>query len=149
MGFSVSGATVVILIGMLVAFAMVFPAAMTSIDQLADAYGQQQSDLETWHNADIELVEAIYDTDSETLMVNASNEGTEPLAVRGIHLLVDGELPGDVTRSVDADPDASTWLPGETLELTVEDIDHPERIKLVTGIGLTAVTEDVTEATDG
>lgn len=143
MGFSVSGAMAVILIGVFVAIAMAFPAAMAGIESIADAHSHQEDQLKSWHNADVELVNATYDDASETLSVNTTNAGSESLSVQATHLLADGELVASPERSIAGDTNVTVWLPGETLEVTVEEIDHPDRIKVVTDLGLSVTTEEV------
>lgn len=138
---------VVILIGLFVAVAMAFPAAMTSLESISDAHGYQQDQIEALHNADIELVDATYDEETETLTVNVTNSGSEDLTVQATHLLVDGAFADPVNRTIESHQNATTWLPGETLELAVEDIDEPDRIKVVAELGLTVITEEV--ETDG
>lgn len=134
---------VVILLGMFVAFAMAYPVAITSFDQISSAHGYQQDAIESWQNADIDLEEASYDPDDEVLTVRISNTGSEELTIRTTHLLVDGDLVPEMNRSIDGAPNATVWLPGETLELIVERDDEPTRVKVVTELGLSAVTEEV------
>ncbi len=144
MGFSTSGATAIIFVGVLIAVGLAYPVVQTAHDNRMTAIDDRDDRMLDLRNADFALEEATYDAGDEsgTLTVNATNTGSTTLSVPATDLLIDGQytaLSGDDTR-VDGSVDRETWQPGEELSITVAADDHPDRIKLVTEHGL-AITE--------
>ncbi|WP_394738987.1 flagellin [Natronococcus roseus] len=143
MGFSTSGATAILLIGVLVAVSVAYPTLQAAQDLRQDAIEDRDDRVLETHNTAIDDVE-ITSEDGE-LMVTARNDGSTSLSAADTTLLVDGAIPDDRDVEVDGEPDQELWLPEEELTITVDDSalpDDPERIKLVTEHGV-ATTEAV------
>lgn len=150
MGFSVSGATALLLIAFLISFGAFYTATTGAVDQVQDAQvDQNDKHIETL-NTDIEIESATWDADdgeSGTLTIVAKNTGASTLEVEDTSLLVAGELvPFSDWRTVDR----SLWLPQD--ELTIE-IDGDafgtqdpvgETVRIVTEYGV-AATEEIEE----
>jgi flagellar protein FlaF len=144
MGFSVSGATAVIFIGLLVSVATVYPA----VDHYADrrsaaATAAEERDL-TRQNTAIEFVNATYNESTDELTVTIRNTGASSLSVAATDLLVDGEYarPTAANTTVEGIATTDIWAPGETLRLTLSRASAPNRTKVVSGPGV-AVTARV------
>ncbi|ELY61433.1 flagellin [Natronococcus amylolyticus DSM 10524] len=143
MGFSTSGATAILLIGVLVAVSVAYPTLQAAQDLRQDAIEDRDDRVLETHNTAIDDVE-ITSEDGE-LMVTARNDGSTSLSAADTTLLVDGTLPADRETTIDEESNHELWLPEEELTITVDEDDlpdDPERIKLVTEHGV-ATTEAV------
>lgn len=137
MGFSVSGGTVVILLGLLVAFTIAYPAAMGGVERVSEAQDRQGDRLVHWQNAEIDFDQATYDDANATVAVRANNTGTIALNMNRTDLLFDGTYVNGANRSILDAPETGLWLPGETIVLTVDDVTSaPDRAKVVGERGL-------------
>ncbi|WP_440771043.1 flagellin [Natronorubrum sp. DTA28] len=164
MGFSTSGATAVLLVGLLVAVGIAYPVLQGAQEARLSAIDDRDDRVLDLRNSDIELEEAQYDTSSDdevengedengddehTLTVNVTNTGSTTLSVSATDLLVDGvyrSVGADET-DVDGTADRDLWQPGETLTFTVEldeSDDPPERVRVVTEHGIAETTTEVT-----
>lgn len=145
MGFSVSGAAAIIMLGLLVAFAIAYPTALGGVERVNEAQDQQADRALAIANGDLTLWNASYNASSDTLEVHVNNTGSTTFAMNHTDLLVDGSYATNATRSIDGQADTAVWLPGETLIVTIREMTSPpDRIKLVTEYGL-AVSGAVTE----
>lgn len=143
MGFSVSGATAVILIGGLIAFSFAFSAMTNGYERMADAREERSDRLLEQANAEIEIANATYDGNASALTVDVNNTGATDFTVGDVSLLVDGTYRSNVSTSVDGDDVTDVWLAGEQLTMTVDADTEPSRIKVVTETGTSAVTTEV------
>jgi len=133
MGFSVSGAVVVLLIGALIAFGAVYGAVDDSVDAINGANDDRVDRRLAEANVEVDLLCAY--EDGSFVHLNASNNGTEPLSVNRTDVLLDNDYvrgPGSSSRpnyerrtlvgrygERTVGPDTTTWLPGEFLNATV------------------------------
>lgn len=143
MGFSVSGATAVVFVGLLVGAATLYPAVDRYAERTADATDADDERLLVRHNTAIETVNATYNATTDELALAVRNTGASTLSVPKTDLLVDGTyvpLAGNTT--VADDSATEIWAPGETLRVTLSDPDAPDRVKIVSGSGV-AVTAPV------
>lgn len=113
MGFSVSGATAVVFVGLLVSAAVAFPTLERSTERRTDAidaHGERSLDR---LNTDIDLVNATYDSLDDELTVYVRNNGTTTLSANATDLLADGAY---ITpdRQVEGET-RDVWAPGEVL----------------------------------
>lgn len=139
MGFSVSGSAAIVFIGVIVAAGIAIPTIVGSFGSMADAQGQQTDRGIEALNTDIEIEETTYDDTEAELEIRLRNTGSTTLSVADTSVLLDGEIPPgeDLTTDVEGDVDAALWLPAETLNVTVENVDpDPERVKIVTENGV-------------
>lgn len=142
MGFSVSGSMAVILIGVLVAFGVMFPAVLGSSQQLGDAQAAQGDRILEQQNTDIAINETTYDAGEETFNVTVDNAGTTDLDVETTDVLVDGTYRVPERTAVGGDGETGVWLPGETLRITVGNVSsQPGSVKVVTETGVADRTE--------
>lgn len=144
MGFSVSGATAVILIGGLIAFSFAFTAASNGLEQVSEAQNDRDERTLAQQNTAIEIAGSTYDGTADELTVLVNNTGSAELTVNGTSLLVDGTYQSGVSTSVDGDGSTELWLPGEQLRLVVGATTQPARVKVVTETGVAATTTEVT-----
>ena len=142
MGFSVSGAMVVILIGVLVAFGLMVPAVVDGFDRVSAAQDDRTDRLVDRMNADF-IVDSTQ-TPGGGFRITLVNTGSVGFSISSIDVLIDGEYTEAYTTSVDGSEDTDLWLPGE--ELVIEDADawdgnNPDWYKIVTELGLEASGE--------
>lgn len=146
MGFSVSGATAVVFLGLLVSASVLYPTIDRSQERRHEAVEAREERSLTRQNTDLVLHDATYNNTSDVLTVTVENIGAESLDTTAVDLLVDGVL-ADATTSVGGDSGRTTWASGTNLTLTVDPVSGdgvPARVKVVSGPGI-AVTGDVTE----
>jgi flagellar protein FlaF len=141
MGFSVSGATAVVFVGLLVSAATVYPVLDRTAERRADAVDARDERSLTRQNTAVAVANATYDASADSLVVEVENRGAAALDVPAVDLLVDGTY-ADATTAVEGDAGTTVWAPGETLTLTYTSVDAPARVKVVTGPGV-AVTATV------
>lgn len=122
MGFAVSGATVVVFIGLLISAGMLYGTAWQSYESVDDAQQEQSERLLERQNTEIDVTAVDAGTDDlGDLTVDVENTGSATLTVSGTDFLVDNRYVTDDrgTRTVDGDSSTDLWQPGETLQLTV------------------------------
>lgn len=140
MGFSVSGATAVVFVGLLVSAATLYPVVDRTTDRRSDALSDRDERALTRQNTALGTVNATYNSSSDVLTVSVENGGPSTLAVTEVDLLVDGQYATGLDSTVDGDSATDVWAPGEELNLTRSDPTAPARVKLVTGPGVAATT---------
>jgi flagellar protein FlaF len=142
-GFSVSGSAAIVFIGLIVAAGVAIPSAVGSFESMASAQGQQTDRGVEALNTAIGIENVTYNATDDELDVRLENTGSTTLSVNGTSVLVDGTIPpaGDVTTDVEGDTNAALWLPGETLNVTVGNVVDPDRVKVVTGNGISETAE--------
>jgi len=149
MGFSVSGATAVIFIGLLVSVSTLYPAIDQHSERRSEAIGERDERALTMRNTAIDLTRATVNNENpgngdKTLLVKVDNDGASTLAVSKTDLLVDGVYMSPST-VIDGDQDTDVWTSGETLELTltIDESASPTQVKVVTDHGIAATAEVV------
>jgi len=143
MGFSVSGATAIILIGGLIAFSFAFSAVNNGYERVSEAQQQQEDRQLLQTNSDVGIANATHDATASELTVHVNNTGSAVLTIEELSLLVDGTYRGNLTTSVDGDNETSVLLPGEQLVMTLEQTTQPDRVKVVAGTGVAATETEV------
>ena len=140
MGFSVSGATVIMFLGMIASLGIAYSGAFNAFEQVDDAYRDDADRVLDQKNTVIELANVSWEqTGTDQLTVEVENTGSTSLSVNDTDLLVDNEYKVDfVNRTVDGNAATDLWLPGETLNLTVTNETKPTRVKVVTETGVSA-----------
>ena len=142
MGFSVSGATAVVYVGLLVSAAVLYPAVSQYAEERTDAVDDGRERALDRQNAALGAANATYNTSADRLVVTVTNGGTTALAVDRVDLLVDGEyheVTADDT-TVEGDGSTAAWLGGERLRIEVLEPSAPGRVVVVTGPGLSVAT---------
>jgi flagellar protein FlaF len=145
MGFSVSGSTAILFLGMFISFGIAFTAASNGFEQVHGAYEENADEELTRQNTAISFVStnAANQDGGWNVDVRVDNTGSEPLSVDDTDILIDGNYISPtsskmVTLEVDGNSDTNLWLPGETLHVEVEVDAEPARVKVVTGPGVSA-----------
>ena len=143
MGFSVSGATVVISVGLLVSAATLYPALDRYSERRLEAVDGEHERALDRQNTALGAANATYNASTDRLVVTAENTGTTTLDVDRVDLLVDGRYRTVSTASVTVDGGAgtATWLPGERLRIEITRSTAPSRVKIVAGPGVAVATE--------
>jgi flagellar protein FlaF len=143
MGFSVSGATVVVSIGLLVSAATLYPALDRYGERRVEAVDGDHERALDRQNTALGAANATHDPDTERLVVTVENTGTTALDVGRVDLLVDGRYRATPAANVTVagDADTATWLPGERLRVVVDQPAAPARVKVVTGPGVAVAVE--------
>lgn len=148
MGFSVSGATALLLVAFLISFGAFYTAATGTFDQIQDAQVDQVDQNIEAINTNIDIGSATYnESGNNELVIVANNTGASSVSLSDTDLLIDGEYTMDwqPTARIDGDADRGLWVPQSQLEITVDfdaEGDDPEQVRLVTIHGI-AATESV------
>ncbi|WP_254546271.1 fla cluster protein FlaF [Halomarina pelagica] len=145
MGFSASGATAVVFVGLLVSVGTLAPVLDASYERRSEAQDRRAERLLDRRETAVETVNATYDNSTGEVTLVVANAGTTGLSVDDTDLLVDGRYVANWTASVEGDPGRTTWLSGENLTATATAPTKPERVVLVTETGIRAVATDVVE----
>jgi flagellar protein FlaF len=144
MGFSISGATAIVFLGVVIAFGSAYPAIVDSTEAVSGAQGQQSDRLLERQNSDITVLAASYNRSNDTLAATVANNGTTALAVDAVDILVNGTYREDATVEVVDATDSTVWLSGETVRVTVPVTPATDgdtvRFKIVTGPGVADAT---------
>ncbi|AXR81187.1 flagellin [Natrarchaeobaculum sulfurireducens] len=133
MGFSTSGAVVVILIGFLIAMGAFVPALFDAGAATGEAFSSQQQSMQDQANTDINLEFTVtYNATSEEIVdspiATVSNDGTTTLDLERTDRLENGEYvtldrTDDDVAIVEGDSertDSTLWSPGTVLEFEYE-----------------------------
>jgi flagellar protein FlaF len=144
MGFSVSGAMAVILVGLLVSMATLYPAVDRSQELRREAIDDRNERLLDRQNTAITIRSATYNATSDELTVAVENTGSTSLSVDRTGFLVDGEYRTDAATAIDGASNRTVWTPSERLAFTDTHTTAPARVKVVTERGI-AATAAVTE----
>lgn len=145
MGFSASGATAIIFIGLLVSAAALVPAIQDATNAREAGIDAKDDRMLEQRNTEIEVTDAVYHT-NETLVVRVENTGTTSLDADVTDLLVDGVYV-DPNTAVDGDADRVLWTPTSELRFEYAVETPPERVVVVTERGIQTATS-VEEVTD-
>ena len=124
MGVSVSASTAIIVAGLFFAFTTFYPVAANGLDRVSDAQqGVNERALER-QNTDFAVTNATFDTSTDILTINATNEGSLGLVADDATLVVGNEYVDvggpNTTTTVDGDGDTALWLGDETLTVQVD-----------------------------
>ena len=139
MGFSTSGATVVLFVGLLVGVGVLYPTVESAGERVTDARSDRDDRALRQQNTAVVLAGTTYNATNDTLTVTVNNTGSTVLSVDRTDLLVDGRYRAPGTFAVDGTENRTVWTPGSRLELTVDGLpSEPGRVKVVTGPGVAA-----------
>ena len=142
MGFSVSGAAVIIFIGLL-ASGTILGVAVKDANEARSAGMEAKHDrMLEQQNTEVRVVEAVYDSNTSDLRVRVENTGTVTLEASLTDLVVDGDYVTSHETAVDNDTDRNLWTPGTQLRLDADRGTEPERVKVVTETGVSVMATD-------
>lgn len=156
MGFSTSGAAIVILIGILLALSVLTPALFSVVESTGSAYSAQSDHLREQANTEVTITDTEINTDADELSVTVSNDGSSSLSIEKTDVLINGTyVPttgGDdgetttVETNGDTEPNTDIWPPGTDLKLDIEenqqddlqfDLNDSIRVTTETGVATT------------
>ena len=148
MGFSVSGATALVLIALLLSFGAVYTATTGSFGEIRDAQADQSDRNVNTLNTDIEINSAVYnESGTDDLVISANNTGATTLELNSTDLLIDGDLQTNWRDNATINgTEANLWVSQYSLEIPINygpSDSRPDRVKLVTEyeIAATATVE--------
>ncbi|PSP54583.1 fla cluster protein FlaF [Halobacteriales archaeon QS_1_67_19] len=141
MGFSVSGATVILFLGLFISFGIAYSAASDGFEQVHDAYQDSTDDDLVRTNTGIEIAEAsVANQDGQLyLNVTVNNTGTTTLSVDDTDILIDGTYRAHTeidVLEVEGNSETDLWLPGEQLQVNASVASEPSRVKVVSEPGV-------------
>ncbi|WP_435063394.1 hypothetical protein [Halobaculum sp. EA56] len=135
MGLSVSASAGVVFLGVFLAVGIVYPAAANGFERVSDARHDAADRALEQANTGVNVTEATYNSTSDTLVVNATNDGTTTLDVGDATLFADNDL-ANATVTVEGDGSTDVWLPGETARFEVSLSTAPDRVQVVVDHGV-------------
>jgi len=137
MGFSTSGSLLVIFLGLLIALSSMYAATSSAGGVVTDGLSDQSDRIDAIHGTAIELDTATWNETDGSLIVMTENTGETTIPLDELTVLIDGEykpITNFEGATVDGD-NSSVWAPGTNATLTGT-ADEPDRVKLVTDIGV-------------
>lgn len=137
MGFSVSGATAIILLGLFIAFGTMFTVVSNGYGSVIDAEQERSDRLLDQQNTAITVTSASSDGDTTTVAVE--NTGSVELTIQDTTVLLDGQYIHPEQATIDGSDETDLWLPGETLVFELSGTG--EQVKIVTETGVAATVE--------
>lgn len=154
MGFSTSGAVVLLFIAGLVAAGVVVPTFFSITASTGDAFASQSDQIRDQANTGIQLDSAEKhtvvedETNTTTVALEATNTGTETLDLSDTYVILDGTLiePEELETGVDGNNETRLWGPGSTANFETE-ADADSRAKIVTE-GAIADASSISDAGD-
>ena len=135
MGFSVSGATAIIFLGLFIAFGSAFTVAVNSYGMISDAEEERADRLLEQQSTEVEIEKVELDEDT----VEVKNDGDIGLKLDETTVVVDEEVVDPTSTSVNGNEETNLWLPGETAVFTVDQ--DGDRVTIVTETGILDRTE--------
>lgn len=132
MGFSVSGATAIIFLGLFVAFGSAFTVAANSYGMISDAEEERADRLLEQQSTEVEIIEV--ETDGDKIDIKVKNEGDIGLKIDETSVVVDEEVIDPTDTSVNGNGETNLWLPEETAVFTVDQ--DGDRVTIVTETGI-------------
>jgi len=146
MGISVSASTAVVFLGVFIAAGTLYPTVSNGVEQVTTAQQQQGDRILAQQNTGVDVTDATYNTTTGELRVSVTNTGTTTLDVPETNLFVDGapkSTENDFATTVAGDTGTTLWLPGETLNVSVDPDDAgtsgetpPDRVQVVVEYGV-------------
>ncbi|MDY6965233.1 MAG: hypothetical protein SVM80_04595 [Halobacteriota archaeon] len=133
MGFSVSAAVAIFLIGFLVMASSSFTLVSNSAELVNDGRKEQQNRMLDELQTDINITSIDYNLTLQRLIIEVVNTGSIILDAGEVNLLIDGDL---ITEDIALSP-AKVWIPEKTLTINVTSVaSSPSRVKVVTENGI-------------
>ncbi|ADD06419.1 fla cluster protein FlaF [Natrialba magadii ATCC 43099] len=134
MGFSTSGAVLIILVGFLMAVSVIVPTVFSVSSTTGDAFATQNDQLRDQQNTalTIDSFHHIDESDSDTdAIVIITNDGSNSLSVSETTAVVNGHYYPvgpytEATTIIDGDTereDSNVWAPGTQLEIELSESD--------------------------
>jgi len=142
MGFSVSGGTVVLFLGIFISFGIAYSAGSNGLERVNEAYEANADDELTRQNTAIDIGDASTTDANEQTYVNVTvnNTGSTTLSINDTDILIGGNYTNHTSSNMELEvagaAETDLWLPGETLRFNVSVDGDPDRVKVVTGPGI-------------
>ena len=132
MGFSVSGATALLLVAAFISLGILSTAATNGFERMNDAYHTDVDRRLEQQNTAVSIV----NISCSPLNLTVKNTGTTALHVNDTDVLVDNTYANwsGLAHEVDGNASTDLWLPGQTLHVNGSTASN--RVKVVTGPGV-------------
>lgn len=118
---------------------VVYSSGYNGYEEVTSAENTRADRLLERHNTDVTITGTSFNTGEFTVQV--LNEGSTTLSVNATDVILDGVYQSTwVSSNVSGSTTTDIWAPGETLNVTVSADSAPDRVKVVTGTGV-SVTE--------
>lgn len=140
MGFSVSGSAAIVFIAAFVSVGILYTAAYNGYEEITVAEDGQADRLLQQRNTDVSIVGTSYNATETNFTVQIMNDGSTSLSVSETDVVLDGAYQSAWESYNVSGSTTDVWVPGETLNVTVNSSSDPGRVKVVTGTGV-SVTE--------
>ena len=144
MGFSVSGAAVIIFIGLIASGTILGVAVKDANEARNTGMEARQDRMLEQQNTEVRIVETLYDSNTSDLSVRVENTGTVTLEASLTDLVVDGDYVASREAAVENETDRNLWTPGTRLRMDADIGNEPERVKVITETGVSAISTNVT-----
>jgi flagellar protein FlaF len=145
MGFSVSGTYAQLFVGFLFSMGTLHASVSNSVEEVREAQRFQNDHISTLQRTSVNVTDVtVVDAGSCDVNVTAKNTGETPLRVSHTDVLTDGTYEENIAERsrVDGNDDTDLWYPGQQLEIDLgELLSAPDRVKVVTGTGVSDTTE--------
>jgi flagellar protein FlaF len=136
MGLGVSAAAAILFSAFIVIVGVAYTTVENTYDSLSDSQSELFERLSERSNTKIEISDVDYDADTITL----TNNGSVILDLLELDLLLNGTPSNDAVSSMVVEGDSGTnlWAPSEELVINLSVDIVTERIKIITGNGISA-----------
>lgn len=139
MGFGVSGATGILLVGIVFNVGSLSAAYLSVQQNLQDAGRLQEARTLMSRNGSLQIDNQSYDGGTQTLTVNLTNTGSVTFDVTDLDLLLDGAYQTTTIASKKVEGATTVvWPPQTRLEVAATITPAPSSILIVTGTGAAA-----------
>ena len=125
MGVSVSAASAIIFISVIISLSILWDAYDNKDEMVDEARKMQVQRSRDVLDTRVNFVNITYDSASDELWINALNNGSGAFDLDHVDIYVDGNVSFDLGNSLDI------WFPLDTINFTAGDIMYaPDRVKL-------------------
>lgn len=135
MGFSVSGAAVLLFAGLLVAFGMWSTATANSVERVQESETARLDRMLERTHTTIEITATTWDG-ADTLTVTVSNRGERSWWLSEMDVVVDGAY-----RTAWSAGSPDLFRPGDSRQVNIDLSAKPDRVKLVADAGIADAAE--------
>lgn len=129
MGYSVSGATVLLLLALLISTVLFAPDAKNAVEEIGDAINGEQQLIRQADSTEFNITSISYNQGKDELEVVITNTGAESLPLDEIDVLADGEHVTPNSTTVEGDSTRDFLEPGDEATLVFGNVaPEPNRV---------------------
>lgn len=140
MGFSVSGSTLIILIGLFLSASVLLPVITDSVTEVTTSSKDQQDRLISVKNTNVDYVSSSFNASTDTFAVEYVNSGSEEIALEEIDFLFDGEYTTPTSVVISGSSNREVVISGESVVVEFSTPSKPTRLKAVLPTGQSIIT---------